>query len=191
MEGFILKLICIDKYFKDFCDEFNKYEDNVHSLNSGIKLNSIVKIQNKLKLQFPKRYIQFLEMCNGGELYPPSGPTIFSINNIDEYLLKLNDVYDYICTLNHKDISIENIKKLYLPFARTSYGDIICLDLSMNIKNKEDSHIINFDHETGNFYLLTTNFINWLNEVMKECFVLINYDGTDKDLSIDEIKKYI
>ena len=43
----------------------------------------------------------------------------------------------------------------------------------------------------GKFYALTTNFISWLNEVMKECYVLINYDGTDKDLSIDEIKKYI
>ena len=62
MEGFILKLICINKYFKDFCDEFNKYEDNVHRLNLGIKSNDIVEIQKRLKLQFPKRYIQFLEM---------------------------------------------------------------------------------------------------------------------------------
>ena len=133
-----MKLICINKYFKDFCDEFNKYEDNVHRLNLGIKSNDIVEIQKRLKLQFPKRYIQFLEMCNGGELYPPSGPTIFSINNVDDYLLELNDIYNYIYTLNRQDLSIEKIKKIYLPFARTSYGDIICLDLSMNIKNKED-----------------------------------------------------
>ena len=181
-----MKLKYEEKYFEEFCKEFNKYADNVHEINLGASIKDITKAEFDLKVKFPKRYIEFLQICNGGYLYPPAGPLIFSVftniqddKNVGCYLNYLRNAEEYTFCLNND----------YLPIARTSYGDIICLDLV--VKNIEEPPVITFDHELGEFDLSFDNIKEWLSNEMANCFCFKNYDGTDKEVSIDEIKKYI
>ena len=74
-----MELRCNGNYFKEFCKEINKYTDNVHELNLGANIEDINKAELDLKIKFPKRFIEFLQICNGGYLYPPAGPLIFSV----------------------------------------------------------------------------------------------------------------
>ncbi|MFK3961884.1 SMI1/KNR4 family protein [Pseudalkalibacillus hwajinpoensis] len=51
--------------------EIFKYADGVHVLNPGVNLNHIIEVEKELAITFPKIYKNFLQVCNGGELFIP------------------------------------------------------------------------------------------------------------------------
>lgn len=173
-----MELRCNGNYFKEFCKEINKYTDNVHELNLGVNIEDINKAELDLKIKFPKRFIEFLQICNGGYLYPPAGPLIFSVftnmqddKNVGRYLNYLRNAKEFVFCINND----------YLPIAETSYGDIICLDLANN--DMVDPPVVTFDHELGEFNISFNDIKEWLSNEMANCFYFKNYDGTDKEVS--------
>ncbi|MNN11587.1 hypothetical protein D3C81_1245500 [compost metagenome] len=59
-----------------FFNEINQYTDGVHDLNEGIDLDSIEILEDEHTIKIPKIYKDFLQVCNGGELFVPG--TVFS-----------------------------------------------------------------------------------------------------------------
>ena len=57
--------------FTTIFEEVNKYVDGIHNLNNGINLEDITSLQNELNIQIPDIYKDFLQVCNGGELFIP------------------------------------------------------------------------------------------------------------------------
>ena len=57
--------------FSFFFEEINKYSSNIHKLNPGVELCYIEEVEKELNIIFPKIYKDFLQVCNGGELFIP------------------------------------------------------------------------------------------------------------------------
>lgn len=170
------KFFTNNKVLKPFFDEINKYADGIHNLNNGIDANNIEQLEKQLNIKLPKVYKEFLQICNGGELFATPSGTV------------LSEIYD--CTRgpmeNGGSYLNESLKPErrwpgmpadYLIIADTNYGDTICMDLSTS--DDYEARIVKWDHETGEVADMWRRLIDWLMEELEIGAMLVDYDGND------------
>ena len=166
-----------NKDFKPFLEEINKYVENVHSLNPGVDINYIEQVEKEININVPKIYKEFLQVCNGGELFIP-GTVLSEI---------------YYPTLGQKRKGTSYINESFkenrrrpgmtdnlLIIADLNYGDSICFDLDTN--NGQDAVVVQWDNENSSVSRTWSGFIEWLMDVLEEGSMLVDYEGNEKEL---------
>ncbi|WP_399627922.1 SMI1/KNR4 family protein [Sporosarcina sp. SG10008] len=160
-----------------FLEEINKYADGVHSLNIGVDLDTIEKLEIELNIQIPEIYKDFLLACNGGELFIPG--TILSEIYIPSFGPKqignsyLNDSFK-------KERRRPGMPDKYLIIADLNYGDTICMEIEKN--GEYDAKIIQWDRESQTVSRNWDGFVEWIMDVLDEGEMLVDYNGNEKDL---------
>lgn len=172
------KITINNSNLKPFFEEVNKYADGVHNLNDGIGNDEIEQLEKQLNIKLPLIYKEFLQTCNGGELFAvPAGTVISEVYDPTKGPMQVGDAY-----LNEA-FNLERrwpgMPTDYLIIADTSYGDTICMDLSTN--NGDEVDIVKWNHEDGDISNRWKRLIDWLMEELEIGAMLVNYDGTDKD----------
>jgi cell wall assembly regulator SMI1 len=162
--------------FTSFFDEVNKYVAGVHNLNEGTSIENIEALEKQLNIKLPSIYKEFLQMCNGGELFIP-GTVLAQVYEPEKGTMRKGESY-----LNESFQSKRRWPKMpksYLIIADLNYGDAVCIDLDKS--NGNDAEIIQWDHETGNVSRKWKGFVDWLMNEMEEGTELVDYDGEDKE----------
>lgn len=172
------KFLTNNSYLKPFFDEVNKYSEGVHNLNEGASIRDIEQLELTLKIKLPINYRSFLEICNGGELSAvPAGTILSEVYISSKGLMKKGVSY-----LN-ESFKIErrwpNMPENFLIIADTSYGDIICMDLTTSYGI--DARIVKWSHEEGEVINSWKRLIDWMMEELEIGAMIVNYDGTDKE----------
>jgi cell wall assembly regulator SMI1 len=162
---------------KFFFDEINKYTTNVHSLNPGVELNQIEETEKKLDIKLPDIYKEFLQVCNGGELFIP-GTVLAEIYHPE--LGEKQKGTSYINESYRKDRRPSEMPNNLCIIADLNYGDVIAFDLSTN--NGKDANVIQWDSETKSISRTWPGFSEWLKDVLEEGSMLVDYDGNEKEL---------
>ncbi|MBX4262261.1 SMI1/KNR4 family protein [Clostridium estertheticum] len=171
--------ITSNEKLRPFFNEVNKYEEGVHKLNEGIAIEEIERlVENPLKIELPDNYKQFLQICNGGEIFATADGT-----NLAEVYNPLKGEREKGVTYLNDSFKVEsrlpNMPQTLLVIANTSYGDLICMDLRTN--DGGDAMIVNWSHETGEITESWERLIDWLMSELEIGASLTNYDGSDKD----------
>jgi cell wall assembly regulator SMI1 len=160
-----------------FFEEVNKYVDGIHSLNDGIGLEAIENLQNELNIQIPEIYKNFLQVCNGGELFIPG--TVLSEIYIPAFGPKQRGS-SYLNDSFKKERRPPEMPDTYLIIADLNYGDTICIDLESS--DEYDAKVIQWDRETHSVSRTWSGFVEWLMDTLDEGSMLVDYDGNEKDL---------
>ncbi|MEK4936672.1 SMI1/KNR4 family protein [Bacillus pseudomycoides] len=166
-----------NEHLQPFFEEVNKYVNGVHNLNNGVDLENIQSLQNELNIQIPNIYKEFLQVCNGGELFIPG--TVLSEIYIAVSGPKqrggsyLNDSFN-------KERRPTGMSDTYLIIADLNYGDTICIDLESS--NGYDAPVIQWDRETHSVSRSWSGLVEWLMDTLDEGSMLVDYDGNEKDL---------
>ena len=116
-------------------------------------INDIIEIESQYNIQIPTTLKNIIIQDNGGR---PS-KKIFTLKSGDEKVIKSLLSFnkeDRETVYSFKDL----IKKDYLPFVTTEFGDVICL----NIK---DNSIELYEHETDKFEYICQNIDEFLKEL--------------------------
>ena len=161
---------------KPFFDEISKYSEGVHELNDGVDLKEIESLEKQLNIKLPLIYKEFLQVCNGGEIFIP-GTVLAQVYQISMGEMRKGESY-----LNESfkpERRWPQIPNTYLIIADLNYGDVVCMDL--NKSNGIDAEIVQWDHETGKVSRKWNGFVDWLMSEMDEGAQLVGYDGMDKD----------
>ncbi|MWC30013.1 SMI1/KNR4 family protein [Paenibacillus sp. MMS18-CY102] len=171
------KLFSNNEDLLPFVQEINRYAEGVHSLNEGIDESSIEDLESMLKVKFPKVYKDFLQICNGGELFIP-GTVISEIYTTTSGPKQRGGSY-----LNDS-FMIERrrpgMPDTYLIIADLNYGDTICLDLDTN--NGYESTVVQWDREAQEVSRSWGSFVEWIMDTLEEGAMLVDYEGNEKDL---------
>lgn len=172
------KITTNNKALKPLIDEVNKYADGVHKLNDGISNDEIVQLEKHLNIKLPSVYKDFLQTCNGGELFAiPAGTVISEVHDSSKGSMQRGG--SYLNEAFKPERRWPGMPAEYLIIADTSYGDTICIDLSTNDGN--EAKIIKLNHEDGEVSNRWESLIEWLMEELEIGAMLVNYDGSDKD----------
>lgn len=161
---------------KPFFDEVNKYSEVVHNLNSGVSLKEIESLENQLNIKLPSIYKEFLEVCNGGEIFIP-GTVLAQVYQPSKGPMKKGESY-----LNESfkpERRWPQMPATYLIIADLNYGDAICMDLSKC--NDIDARIVQWDHETESVSRQWNGILEWLMSEMAEGAELVDYNGEEKE----------
>lgn len=162
--------------FSFFFEEINKYSSNIHKLNPGVELCYIEEVEKELNIIFPKIYKDFLQVCNGGELFIP-GTVLSEIYSPLFGKKKLGIAY-----LNesfHSNRRRPEMPNNLLIIADLNYGDSICFDLNMN--NGQDAVVVQWDTQDRIISRTWEGFKTWLLDVLEEGSLLIDYNSNDKN----------
>ncbi|WP_310552166.1 SMI1/KNR4 family protein [Paenibacillus glufosinatiresistens] len=162
---------------KAFFDQINKYSDGVHSLNNGVDIDHILQTERELNVGLPQIYKEFLQVCNGGELFIP-GTVLAGI-----YYPELGEKQRGASYLNEslrENRRRPGMTNILLIIADLNYGDSICFDLSTN--NGYDARVVQWDRESQSISRSWEEFKDWIMDVIEEGSMLVNYDGSNKDL---------
>lgn len=163
---------------KPFFDELNKYADGVHILNDGVSDYAITQLESCLDIKLPIMYIEFLRICNGGELFAtPAGTEISEVYDSSKGPMREKVSYvnqSYMPEHRWPEMPLE-----YLIIADTNYGDPICIDLSTSDGN--DAEIVQWSHEVGEVSRRWSSLIGWLMAELEEGSMIVNYDGSLKE----------
>jgi cell wall assembly regulator SMI1 len=172
-----LKMTFIDNDdLKPFFEEINKYADNVHLLNPGIDIYHIEQVEKELDITFPQIYKDFLQVCNGGELFVPG--TVLS----EVYYPSLGSKKrgtSYINESFWKDRRRPGMTDNLLIIADLNYGDSICFDLMTN--NGQDAEVCQWDNESQSVSRIWSGFKEWIMDVLEEGSMLVDYEGNEKE----------
>lgn len=88
------KFITNNPILRPFFDELNKYSEGVHNLNEGASPSLIENLESTLGIKLPKNYKEFLQICNGGELFAaPAGTVISEIYDASKDTKKIGCSY--------------------------------------------------------------------------------------------------
>lgn len=161
---------------KPFFNEINKYSEGVHSLNSGVDLKEIELLEKQLNIKLPLIYKDFLQVCNGGEIFIP-GTVLAQVYQSSKGLMVEGESY-----LNESFKMERRWPQMldeYLIIADINYGDVVCMDLSKS--NGIDTEVVQWNHEIGTVSRKWNSFVDWLMSEMDEGSQLVDYDGEDKD----------
>lgn len=172
------KILTNNVYLKPFFDEINKYSEGVHNLNEGADSSAIDCLEEDLKIKLSKNYREFLEICNGGELFAVPAGTVLS----EVYISSNSPIKEGTSYLNDsfkKERRWPDMPESFLIIADTSYGDTICMDLKTN--DGDEARIVKWSHEEGEITDSWERLIDWLMEELEIGEMLVNYDGTDKE----------
>ncbi len=172
------KFLTNNLYLKPFFDEINKYSEEVHNLNEGSNIRDIEQLELSLKIKLPINYKNFLEICNGGELFAVPAGIILS----EVYISSKGSMKKGVSYLNEsfkRERRWTNMPEEFLIIADTSYGDTICMDLETS--NDIDARIVKWSHEEGEIVNSWERLIDWLMEELEIGAMLVDYDGTDKE----------
>jgi len=162
--------------FTLFLDEVNKYVEGVHDLNAGTSIENIEAVERQLNIKLPLIYKEFLQICNGGELFIP-GTVLSQVYEPAKGLVKRGESY-----LNESlkpERRWPKMPKNYLIIADLNYGDAVCMNL--NKCNGNDTEVIQWDHETASVSRTWNGLVEWLMSELAEGFELVDYDGEDKE----------
>lgn len=162
---------------KPIFEEINKYADNVHLLNPGVDIDYIEQTEKKLNITFPQIYKDFLQVCNGGELFIPG--TVLS----EIYYPALGQKQtgaSYINDSFSKDHRRPGMTENLLIIADLNYGDSICFDLTTS--NGQDAVVVQWDSEGQSISRAWNGFREWLSDILEEGAMLVDYEGNEKDL---------
>lgn len=166
-----------NRILRPFFDELNKYSEGVHNLNEGASPSSIENLERTLGVNLPKIYKEFLQICNGGELFAvPAGTVISEIYDTSKGVKQIGG--SYLNEAFQPERRWPGMPSSYLIIADTSYGDSICMDLSTNDGN--EAEILKWSHESGEVSSQWKRLIDWLMEEMEIGSMLVDYDGNDK-----------
>ena len=123
---------------------------------------------------FPKEYLKWLEICDGGLLFDTS---MMCTEEHDDELDLDFDTYD---ELNSEDaLSDYDLPEGYVVFALLSFGAPVCFSV-----DKEDEKVYLWDPEEGEFTDIWDNFTYWLTEEIDSAVSMI----ADGDLDPLEVK---
>ncbi|MCP3742655.1 SMI1/KNR4 family protein [Rossellomorea sp. BNER] len=162
---------------RPFFEEINKYTDNVHSLNKEVELADISKLEIELNIQIPRIYKDFLQVCNGGELFIP-GTVLSEIYTHSSGTKQRGG--SYLNDSFKKERRPHGMPDKYLIIADLNYGDTICMDLEGG--NEYDARIVQWDRESQTVSRSWDSFVEWLMDALDEGSMLVDYDGNEKDL---------
>ncbi|MFG6496133.1 SMI1/KNR4 family protein [Fictibacillus sp. UD] len=160
-----------------FFEEINKYAEDVHYLKAGANLEEIESLEKELNINLPQIYKDFLQVCNGGELFVPG--TVLS----EIYLPKTGPKQKGESYLNdsfEEDRRLLGMPNSYLIIADMNYGDTINFDLQTS--NGYDAKVIQWDKEMGDVSRSWDGLASWLMDALDEGSMLVDYEGNDKDL---------
>lgn len=164
---------------KPFFEEINKYEKGIHKLNEGVDINLIETLEKHLTIKLPLVYKEFLEICNGGEIFAIPAGTIFSeIFDFSKGNEKPNGYY--LNDIFKPERRWTDMPQEYIIIADTNYGDTICLNLSKN--DGSEAEIVKWSHEEAEVSNRWDRLIDWLMDELEIGSMLVNYDGSEKDL---------
>lgn len=110
----------------------------------------ISKFEKSNRIRLPLDYVELLKHFDGGEILIP-GPTIFGIKE-SPFRKTIREVNS---KSNRKNFNVPND---YLIIGKTSYGDLICINL--NVSNE----IIQWNHETNEKLCSWKNLSEWLDD---------------------------
>ncbi|GKV56650.1 hypothetical protein NCCP2222_25970 [Sporosarcina sp. NCCP-2222] len=157
-----------------FFEEITKYADHVHSLNPGVDIYHIEQVEKVLNIKFPKIYKDFLQVCNGGELFLPG--TVLSEIYYPELGSKKKGV-SYINESFRTDRRPPGMTKNLFIIADLNYGDLICFNL--NTSNGQDAVVVQWDTESKSVSRTWKGFKDWIMDVLKEGSMLVDYEGNE------------
>ena len=161
---------------KPFFDELEKYVDGVHELNDGSNEINIAALEKEMNVKLPGIYIDFLKVCNGGELF--SGGTILGkVYDPSEGSLK-QGVF-YLNRGNKPEHKWPGMPSCYFTIADTNYGDIICINL--NNSDGQDSEIVRWSHESSKVSRRWDGLLEWLMDESSQGAMIFDYEGNLKD----------
>lgn len=110
----------------------------------------ISEFEKSNRIRLPLDYVELLKHFDGGEILIP-GPTIFGIKK-SPFRKTIKEVNS---KSNRKNFNVPND---YLIIGKTSYGDLICINL--NVSNE----IIQWDHETNEKFCSWKHLSEWLDD---------------------------
>ncbi|MDG5471422.1 SMI1/KNR4 family protein [Jeotgalibacillus sp. ET6] len=160
-----------------FFYEINKYADTVHLLNPGVDIHYIEQVEKDLHISFPKIYKDFLQACNGGELFIPG--TVLS-EVYSPALGQKKRGASYIHESNRKDRRRPEMPDHLVIIADLNYGDSICFDLKTN--NGQDAEVVQWDHESKSISRTWSGFKEWIMADLEQGSMLVDYEGNEKEL---------
>jgi hypothetical protein len=160
-----------------FFEEINKYADTVHSLNPGVDIYQIEQVEKELNTTFPKVYKDFLQACNGGELFIPG--TVLSEIYYPALGQKKRGT-SYINESFGKNRRRPGMPDNLLIIADLNYGDSICFNLITN--NGLDAEVVQWDNESKSVSRTWSGFKEWIMDVLEEGSMLVDYEGNEKEL---------
>ncbi len=164
------------KYYKKFYDEVSKYAEGIHVLREGAAEETIEEFEKQYDMRLPANYRKWLLLNNGGELFAvPAGTILYGVRE------KTGDKENIFCIENNFRSQYRAGLPSYLfAIAEENTGDIIGFDLRRT--NLRDGVIVIWNHETGEFEDEWRNFGKWLEAEMEIGSMMVNYDGSDKDI---------
>ncbi|MFJ5772513.1 SMI1/KNR4 family protein [Psychrobacillus sp. NPDC093180] len=162
---------------KPFLEEINKYVDTVHSLNPGVDLHNIEQVEKEINFKFPKIYKEFLQVCNGGELFVP-GTVLSAIDSsaLEQKRRGTSYINESFWENHRRPRMTDNL----FIIADLNYGDSICFDLNTN--NVQDTEVVQWATENKSVSRTWSGFIEWLMDVLEEGSMLVDYEGNEKEL---------
>ena len=162
--------------FEQFELELQKNVLNIHALNKGIELKEIEVFEKRYGMRLPKILQEWLLLHNGGELFSiPVGTCIAGIlgdNQREKGTFYLED--------NFNEVKRVGVPDYIFILAITCEGNIIGFDLRRT--NLNDGIVVCWDHESDELEEEWKGLEEWLNDEMDTGSMVINYDGTEKDI---------
>lgn len=166
-----------DEYFKNFYLEVEKYIQGIHILNKGISEKEICSFEETYDICLPYYYREWLKRNNGGELFAvPAGINIAGILGKQER--EMGEIY----VEDNFDIKkrVPGMPDFLFILADNCLGDVIGFDLMQT--NNMDGVVVYWNHETGEITEQWDSLAEWLDSVMESEKMLINYDGSEREL---------
>ena len=159
--------------------EIFKYADGVHVLNPRVNLNHIIEVEKELAVTFPKIYKDFLQVCNGGELFIP-GTVLAELYHPELGAMKKGT--SYINESFREDQRRQGMPGHFFIIADLNYGDSTCFDLMTN--DGQDAKVVQWDHESQAVSRTWSGFNEWMMTVLEEGAMLVDYEGNEKDIDV-------
>ena len=165
----------INKYFKAFYKEYNKYTEGVHNLNEGATDRIIYAFEETYNMNLPLYYKEWLKVNNGGTLFADTiGTTIMEVlgnRTRKEGVRYIEDNFD-------GSKRQPGMPATFFMIAYTPYGDVIGYDLEHT--NLEDGKVLYWNRESGEIEEDWPNFAKWLKDEMLIGKEEVDYTGAER-----------
>lgn len=165
----------VNKYFKAFYKEYNKYADGVHKLQEGASDKVVYDFEEKYNMNLPYYYKEWLKNHNGGVLFPDTiGTVIFSVlgsGSSKEGTYYIEDNFD-------GSKRLPDMPATFFMIGRTNYGDVIGFDLTNT--NLQDGKVVYWNKESKKIEEQWDSFAKWLKDEMLIGKEEVDYNGDEK-----------
>ncbi len=184
-----LQCVAVSEAFLKSSYHTTKLEDNYQQLLEEVFLNMqteenaqksyqrMLLYWNLLLACLPYYYREWLKRNNGGELFAvPAGINIAGILGKQER--EMGEIY----VEDNFDIKkrVPGMPDFLFILADNCLGDVIGFDLMQT--NNMDGVVVYWNHETGEITEQWDSLAEWLDSVMESEKMLINYDGSERNL---------